>query len=645
MVAGLLLFIITSSSVHAVVNLRMQTDLGAVDIELFDEATPETVINFMNYVNRGDYEGTFIHRHAVVATSGVAVVQMGGWLFDPDLGSFLNGGTNHIPVDNPVANESGISNLRGTIAMARTSDPESATSEIYFNLIDNVGLDDATDNGIKDGYAVFGQVLGDGMEVIDAIAAVERCAEIVPLAVQPCNAFPDLPLVHMQSPDGAVLGAQITLQNLVNWLHIGSDSDGDGIADSLEDEGANAGDVNNDSTPDRDQQNIATYRAISGNLITLEAAEGVVLEFTAFMGKTFAYTTYDVLNPPAVLDGLDFFHGHLGFDLNNITDPDGKAAVTISGAGCLANRSYYQYGPTPDDNVPHWYEFLYDEATDTGAEYNGNVITLHYVDGARGDSALGVAGVIETRGGVAAASAVMLDDDNLPPSVEDGAPHAGDGNNDGICDSEQDNVASISGLRNDYITIEAPAGFPLSSVDILSSTDVLVGQDLSALGEGVNLAYDFLTFRVDGLANNGDSVDVRVILPEGNNPISYFMLGPTPDNGNVHLYEFLYDAATGTGAEFNGNEILLHFVDGERGDFDLTANGKILDPGAPALFAASVAPSGGGGGGCSLVDGANHPAQAGAWYLLLFLIALYGSRRYCLRICVQRVFSQYTNLV
>ena len=134
---------------------------------------------------------------------------------------------------------------------------------------------------------------------------------------------------------------------------------------------------------------------------------------------------------------------------------------------------------------------------------------------------------------------------------------------------------------------------------------------------------------VGGLENNGDSVDVRVILPEEHFPISYFMFGPTPDNMENHLYEFLFDEATGTGAEFDGNEVILHFVDGQRGDFDVTANGVILDPGAPALFAASIAPS---GGGCALVDGERRPAQAGAWYFLLLLSMLYGIWRSSLRI-------------
>jgi len=654
--AGLLLSAVASSCVYAVVNVRMQTDLGGVDIELFDTQAILTVENFLNYVNDGDYNNTFIHR----SVPGF-VIQGGGYIFNPDNGSLLisegdfsgNGGS-HILVDGTIVNEPdpvNRPNARGTLSMARLGgQADSASSEWFFNLANNSSLDNPPDpDGAgplepEEPYTVFGQVLGDGMDIIDAIAVQVRCQNLLVLPVL-CGPgdfstlYTELPLVEMSGSGGTTLVDNVSLTpflyqyNLVNILHVGSDSDGDGIADSLEDEGVNAGDADNDSTPDRDQQDIATYRAISGNLITLEAAAGVVLESTSFMGKTFGFSTYNVLAPPAVIDGFDFVHGHLGFMLNNITDPGGKATVsiTLTGTGCQTISSYFQYGPTPLDNTPHWYEFLYDAVTDTGAEINGDVITLHYVDGERGDSALGTAGLIETQGG--AASEVVLDNDGLPQFVEDGAANAGDGNNDGICDSEQDNVASLPGIRNNYVTVEVPPALSLSAVEVSVGADLLAQADPPSILEGLNFVMGFLAFDISDLANDGDSVDARLILPEDNFPVSYFKYGPTPDNPVDHLYEFLYDEASGTGAEFNDNEIILHFVDGGRGDSDLMANGVITDPGAPAVFAASIAPGGsGGGGGCTLGDGANRSAQAGAWFLLLFLSVLHGVWRHHRRV-------------
>ena len=139
-------------------NVVMQTPFGEVEIELFDEEAPATVANFLNYVNDGDYANSFIHR----SVPGF-VIQGGGF-------SFIDGEVLAIPSDPPVINEPGISNLRGTVAMAKVSgDPNSATSQWFFNLADNsASLDNS--NG---GFTVFGQVAGNGMEVIDQIAALE----------------------------------------------------------------------------------------------------------------------------------------------------------------------------------------------------------------------------------------------------------------------------------------------------------------------------------------------------------------------------------------------------------------------------------------------------------------------------------------
>ena len=117
--AGLLATATIPASVMANCFLRIQTDLGGIDIELFDTEAPLTVANFLNYVNRGDYDGTFIHR----SVPGF-VVQGGGLYLQPRNGDFFGSGTNHIPVDPPVVNEPdpvNRPNVRGTLAMAKTS--------------------------------------------------------------------------------------------------------------------------------------------------------------------------------------------------------------------------------------------------------------------------------------------------------------------------------------------------------------------------------------------------------------------------------------------------------------------------------------------------------------------------------------------
>ena len=152
--------LILSTSLNASI-VHMDTSLGGIDIELFDNAAPVTVANFMNYVNDGDYSNSFFHR----SVPGF-ILQGGGF-------SYQNNTHSIVPVDGAIVNEfdASRSNLRGTLAMAKIgSDPDSATNQWFFNLSDNsANLD--FQNG---GFTVFGQVTGNGMDIIDAIASLPR---------------------------------------------------------------------------------------------------------------------------------------------------------------------------------------------------------------------------------------------------------------------------------------------------------------------------------------------------------------------------------------------------------------------------------------------------------------------------------------
>ena len=151
--------LIMASTVQATV-VEVRTALGNVQINLFDEETPETVENFLDYVNSGAYANTVIHR-----LEPGFVAQSGGFVYN---GMFP---LDSVPTGTPVINEPTLSNVRGTIAMAKlASSPDSATSQWFINLSDNsANLD--VQNG---GFTVFGQVLGNGMEVLDAIEDLPR---------------------------------------------------------------------------------------------------------------------------------------------------------------------------------------------------------------------------------------------------------------------------------------------------------------------------------------------------------------------------------------------------------------------------------------------------------------------------------------
>ena len=137
----------------------IETSLGTISLELDEAKAPATVENFVRYASEGFYDGTIFHR----VIDGF-MIQGGGFTKD----------MNQKPTHEPIRIESmnGLKNRRGTIAMARTMDPDSATSQFFINLVDNDFLDFSAPTVQGYGYAVFGEVT-DGLSVVDAIAKVK----------------------------------------------------------------------------------------------------------------------------------------------------------------------------------------------------------------------------------------------------------------------------------------------------------------------------------------------------------------------------------------------------------------------------------------------------------------------------------------
>ena len=136
----------------------LETTSGDILIELFPDKAPKTVANFLAYVEAGHYNGTIFHR--VIKNF---MIQGGG--FAP--------GMDQKPTQAPIENEAanGLKNKRGSIAMARTNDPHSATAQFFINVVDNDFLDFKAPSGQGWGYCVFGEVV-EGMDVVDKIRAV-----------------------------------------------------------------------------------------------------------------------------------------------------------------------------------------------------------------------------------------------------------------------------------------------------------------------------------------------------------------------------------------------------------------------------------------------------------------------------------------
>ena len=141
--------------------VKLHTNLGTIVLELDADKAPETVRNFLAYVENGHYDNTVFHR--VIKDF---MIQGGGF----EAGSAMNQKPTQTPIQNEAAN--GLKNTRGSIAMARTQDPHSATAQFFINTVDNDFLDYRAPNVQGFGYCVFGQV-SEGMDVVDAIRAVK----------------------------------------------------------------------------------------------------------------------------------------------------------------------------------------------------------------------------------------------------------------------------------------------------------------------------------------------------------------------------------------------------------------------------------------------------------------------------------------
>jgi len=284
--ALILLLLISTVGISQIV--RMETVLGNIDIELFPNDAPNTVANFLNYVNDGDFNNSYIHR----SVPGF-VIQGGGF-------TSVNGVSGAVPQDAPIALEANVSNVRGTISMARTNNLNSATSQWFFNLSDNTSLDG------NNGYAAFGRVVS-GMSVVDAIAAL-------PISHNFAAPINEIPLINYTS------GNNLLQENLVILNRVFE------LSDTLH---INPG--------------------LNGAWLNLQTSgQGITLEVLSSLNSVFmAWFTFDTQNPDSNTQANVGFAGHrwltsLGtiennvvtFDLTNTTNGlfDNQQTITNSPA-------------------------------------------------------------------------------------------------------------------------------------------------------------------------------------------------------------------------------------------------------------------------------------------------------------------------
>ncbi|MFT5451011.1 MAG: peptidyl-prolyl cis-trans isomerase A (cyclophilin A) [Enterobacterales bacterium] len=166
--------ILSSSSLQATI-VQFETNMGNFEVNLYDETTPETVANFLQYLNNSDYANAVFHR-----AETDFVLQGGGFSYN------TNWPLDEVFTNDPVINEPVYSNVAGTIAMAKLSNnANSATNQWFFNLGNNSSNLDRQNSG----FTVFGEVIGDGMAVINEIVAIQKYNLGGPFTSIPLNSY------------------------------------------------------------------------------------------------------------------------------------------------------------------------------------------------------------------------------------------------------------------------------------------------------------------------------------------------------------------------------------------------------------------------------------------------------------------------
>lgn len=340
-------YAVSAATVGTIV--RMETSIGGFNIGLYDSDVPETVTNFLGYVTRNDYDDTIIHR-----SEPDFVIQGGGYkslLPDPGV---------RVVAQGPISNQSDPSrpNIKRTIAMARTGDPNSATSEWFFNLVNNTTK---FSNVPGQGYAVFGEVLDAGWRAVEQMAA---------LPVQVLSQFTRPPLV-----DGNYF-AKLGDANFVKLLDACINTDRDAACPEIEDQAPNS-DGNSDSVFDRDQANVTSLLnpELNNTPVTFAARNGMRFEIATAGRPAGLEKILTAFKQPAdKLIGFDQGVFQFVLTTTGTMNPAGETVTVFDRATAPPTR-YYWY----DSASASWKEFA-------GAVIQSDRIILNIVDNGAGDN-------------------------------------------------------------------------------------------------------------------------------------------------------------------------------------------------------------------------------------------------------------------
>jgi peptidyl-prolyl cis-trans isomerase A (cyclophilin A) len=585
-----------------------------LDMELYDDVAPITVANYLNYVNSGRYQRTFINRSAsdfVLQTGGIS--KLAGTEGDPLAPTLFE----RVPDFGQIENEFQLSNIRGTIAMARLSGQvNSATSEWFINLKDsNASLDT-----VDEGFTVFGSLIDDGIEIADQVSAFP----IINAGLffgQIGQFFTELPVADADPNSGEIL-VQNNLVMVLSATEInrpivrfspskadfGFESAGT-VAGSvldivLKNTGNEALDINAINTAVLDIPfTIETEDCSNTSLdpVSVNSTSSCKISFKFLPESTGSFSGNLVINytsqvtgdsfsvkypligegslgPPSILtvDSFDVGSSEVGgFSSTKVLtiSNNGQASLQVSAITGLDLTSFSQTNDcigvliAPSENCAV-------SITYTASNFGMNSATLSIVsnDPINNFFNISVTGIGES------------DADGIATAIEDAAPNSGDNNFDGDLDSVQNHVASFVGNIGGYISLVADSGNVVSNVSTIPSSQLV---DLPSDVSFKNGAFKFQI----NIQQPGATIRVGLILPPTTIALSsFYFFGETEDISTPHWYK--YDSVQVlTNAPISdpqGNKsvrdlVTLFVQDGGLGDVDKTVNGRItLNIGAPA---------------------------------------------------------------
>lgn len=628
-------------------NFLTYVDGGDFDNLLLHRSVPDFVIQagFFTYDIDAQDDDTFIACYTCLPVSTVEDYDYPAGLQPVQPGPKINN-----------EGDIGLSNLRGTLAMALAeTDPDSADSQWFVNLVDNNDpLDFASGSGGP--FTVFGELINDGMTVFDEIALrpvfnktldIHLLLGTIPLVNYTADDIFDENLVKITAIErlfsidvvydnaGGVIGATKVAEDVdFGILLVGNTYTADITLSNTSAHDLTLTAVassNNIDLPYNIVSNLSTCELLptltagSDCHIFLEItpdADGVFddsinIEFTTpanieFTTPALSYelsihseassipAAGDISIDPA--DSIDFGEvilydisqgtavnefiritnvGNLDLNIFNITLTGPDIADFRFDENCTANN------PRERDSLRCVMQIFF-EPLSVGNKTATATITSDDLDEP-------VLQVIITGSG-------SLDNDGVPTTIEDLGPNNGDGNNDNILDSIQNHVVTVQMSNGDYATYVFDETQSFFYFDFVAPADLVNTPDNIVLN-------DVYMFRLDDIPLSvfGERAEIGIYLPAGVLPGAYYMYGGTPDNPDPHWYNFEYDGLTGAqllgnvevvaqdGSSMERSLIILNFFDGQRGDADLFANGRIVSQGAYTILPANSDSSSSGG--------------------------------------------------